>query len=390
MQLERVLQRLPDISLQLDARNEVSLKHAARLIPCGYHALPLLELFAQPLSVAEALEQLKPRFKGTQDWLLALRTIQHLATEGILIEPGFQASNTSFDQASLHIEMLQDEGRTSAFLQAIRQTVKPGQVVVEIGTGTGVLSVAAAQAGAAKVYAIEAGRVQALASSVFKRNQVDDRVQLLSGWSTSLELPESADVLVAEILGHDALGEGVVDTFHDAIRRFLKPSGMVIPAKIEIFGELVRIPTTTSARYRFEAEILAQWQRAYGVDFSSLAEGQQSISFGVDASDTLDWLRLSPPVLLGRAEFYPKLVELRCPESLDFPVAAKGEANGLLIWFRAHLSPSVTLSTRPQDVSPSGHWRNVVRLFASSKNLEPGQIQSLDCRRGYLASEWVH
>lgn len=389
MNLERVLQRLPDISLSLDARNEVSIRRGTQSIVGGYQALPLLEIFTQPTAVSDALERLKPSLTGMQDWLLALRTIQHLYAEGVLTEPGVRASYSGFDHASLHIEMLQDKVRTSAFIDAIRNTVKPGHIVAEIGTGTGVLSVAAAQVGAMKVYAIEAGRIQGQAQTVFERNGVQDRVQLLSGWSTELKLPEMADVLVAEILGHDAFGEDVFQVFHDAINRFLKPSGVVIPACVEVYGELIYVPTSVSSKHRFESEAVLDWQRSYGIDFSSLLKDQPGISFKVDISNTVQWQRLSSPALLARVVFYPKLEQVECPQILTIPVCASGEANGLLIWFKIILDPTVSISTRPQDAVETCHWRNVVRLFATAKTVEQGQSVTLDCLDGYLAAEWA-
>lgn len=388
MNLDRVLQRLPDVSLRLDARNEVLIRFAGRELQSGAHALALLELFAQPLSISQALDVLRPRLQGTQDWLIALRTIQQLADAGVLTEPGSQPSDTAFDHASLHIEMLNDQGRTEAFIQAIQSVVQPGHKVVEIGTGSGVLATVAAKAGAAKVYAIEAGCIRQHAAAIFESNQVADRVELLAGWSTQLTIPEPVDVLVAEILGHDAAGEDMVNIFHDAMRRFLKPGGIVIPQAIEVWAELVEIPRETSSRHRFEPEVLAAWGQAYGVDFSALAAGQKSIAFSVKGPDTTCWSRCSEPFLVSQHQFFPVLTAASLPDPLTVSVRDSGKCNGLLFHFKAHLAPGITISTRAQDMGASCHWRNVARLFSRTVDVQAGQQVLLDCRMGYLAAEW--
>ena len=105
----------------------------------------------------------------------------------------------------MHIAMLNDRRRTASFLAAIRRVVRPGDVVVDVGTGTGVLAIAAAQAGAARVYAVEATGIGKLAEANFRANGLQDRITLVPGWSMQVTLPERADVLVSEVIGKTPL-----------------------------------------------------------------------------------------------------------------------------------------------------------------------------------------
>src|SRR5688572_5656058 len=114
------------------------------------------------------------------------------------------------DTVQLHASMLSDRDRTSSFIDAIKAAVEPGDVVVDIGTGTGVLAIAAAQAGARHVYAIEAGPISKLAREIVQRNDLADRITVIRGWSNETRLPEKCDVLVSEIIGHEPLAEGVL------------------------------------------------------------------------------------------------------------------------------------------------------------------------------------
>jgi predicted RNA methylase len=84
----------------------------------------------------------------------------------------------------LHVALLNDRRRTGA--ETITQVVKPGDVVVDLASGTGILALAAARAGAAHVYAIESTAVGRVAQALFEANGFGDRITLLSGWSTRL------------------------------------------------------------------------------------------------------------------------------------------------------------------------------------------------------------
>jgi predicted RNA methylase len=79
-----------------------------------------------------------------------------------------------------HACMLQDERRTGDYLAALAEAVRPGDVVLDIGTGSGVLAIAAARAGARRVYAVEASDIAEVAEQVFAANGVQDRVTLIA------------------------------------------------------------------------------------------------------------------------------------------------------------------------------------------------------------------
>ena len=94
------------------------------------------------------------------------------------------------DALALHGQLLDHRSRTQAYLKVVRDVVRPGSVVVDLGTGSGVLGVAAARAGAARVYAIEATAMAGVAQQVAAANGVADRVTVLRGWSQQILLPE--------------------------------------------------------------------------------------------------------------------------------------------------------------------------------------------------------
>jgi precorrin-6B methylase 2 len=344
--------------------------------------LRLLEVFALPKRVSEALDILKPSFAGTQDWLLALRTIQQLKEIGVLVGEGDGESAAPFDQASVHIAMLDDQGRTRAFIEALNLTVKAGDTVVDIGTGSGVLAAAAARAGAKTVYAIEAGAIRRTAQGLFQQNGLADRVKLIAGWSTQAELPEPVDVIVGELLGNDPFGEDVVEIFRDAVRRMLKPGGKVVPEQVESWGVLMQLPPEVASKHRFETTALKRWQEAYGFDFSPLMAEHPASVFTVSPQTAGAWKFLSAPFSVSRADLLSG-EEVGCAEQIEVTASADGLVNGVLFFFTARLCEGIQITTDPQAAGSDCHWRNVVRLFAAEQKVCKGDPVGLDCKGGY-------
>lgn len=136
-----------------------------------------------------------------------------------------------------HARMLFDWRRTAPLLRAIAQTVRPGDVVVDIGCGLGFLSLAAVRAGAAKVYAIDVEE----AAIDFARWQAatlgwEKKIIFFNDHSANVDLPERADLLIQETIGPLAFDENFLPTLQDAKRRFLKPGAIIIPEAVALAG----------------------------------------------------------------------------------------------------------------------------------------------------------
>ena len=136
--------------------------------------LSVLELFARPTTHQKGMEKLGERISGERDWIRITATISRLWQDGILVDSDERTGGGQrlggFDSPIVHARMLNDRERTDCFIRAISQNIKAGDVVVDIGTGTGVLAMAAARAGAEHVYAIEAGEMAGLAEKLIAEN----------------------------------------------------------------------------------------------------------------------------------------------------------------------------------------------------------------------------
>ena len=258
---ETRLQLAPGVRTRFDAAGHVLLDApngtVVDLGPRGYAAL---SLFAEPLALGEAIERLEREAPAT-DFAPTMSVVNMLIEEGALVRPDGTAPASGWADPVEHARMLHDDRRTRDYLAALAEAVRPGDVVLDIGTGSGVLAVAAARAGARRVYAVEGSDIAEVAERVFAANGVDGRRHARSRLVAAVELPEPADVLVAEIIGNEPLEEEILETTLDARRRLLKPDARLIPHTLTLLARPVLLP---------EAEAR---QRAIGRDRGRALEG---------------------------------------------------------------------------------------------------------------------
>jgi protein arginine N-methyltransferase 1 len=279
----------------------------------------------------------------------------------------------SQDVMQLHIDMLNDRTRTSSFIQAINEVVRPDDIVLDIGTGTGVLAIAAARAGARHVYAVEAGQIGKLARALIENNGFRDRITLIRGWSTRIDLPERADVLISEVIGHEPLAEDVLETTADAVLRLVKPGARLVPGRLRIFCLPVQIPTAEIKKLVFTPKALQDWRDWYGIDFDALREANPNTLFRflINPYRLRSWKPLGQPLLLEDIDF--RACDIPQVETTGTGRAtAVGQLNGLIFYFELALSRSVSLSTHPSLVKKDHHWSSPVWVLTDPLALRRG------------------
>ncbi len=373
------LQRAPDLEIELTAVTEIELIVNGECVRGHPLTLAVLDTFSTRKTVEQGLEELRPRLKGARAWLELTQHVTELYRAGVLQGPDQQTPILNshsgwFGAAPVHIRMLNDRARTATFQQAIRETVTPEDVVVDIGTGTGVLAVTAALAGAKHVYAIESSTMGRLAQQAFAVNGLSDRITLVPGRSEQIDLPEKADILVSEIIGNDPLDEEILETTDDAVKRLLKPNARLIPESLSIYGLPVCGPADWLQAHIFTRASAAQWQAWYEMDFSVLAEAshQQNHSVLTNTYDTRDWLRLSEPVLL--AELDLKSVEHKQIEmSAQVTAINTGVLNSVIVFFETKLSKSVQLSIHPSKATAGNSWASKIWIAGDPVTLAAGE-----------------
>jgi predicted RNA methylase len=246
----------------------------------------------------------------------------------------------SSDLLQFHAFCVTDTGtRLDQYARAIAQVVRPGDVVVDLGAGTGILSFLACAAGAQRVYAIEASEAIAYGEALAAPAGWADRVRFINEPSSQVTLPERADVIVADI--HDTFGlqAGGLGAFIDVRERMLKPGGRLIPSSVDLFAA----PIEAHDIYRRSVDM---WrQRIHGIDLSPL----RRLAVNQKHPGRFDTRQLiAPPAVLSTVV----LAAIDAPHvggSARTTAARSGTVHGICGSFATTLSEGVTIGNLPGD-----------------------------------------
>jgi type I protein arginine methyltransferase len=244
----------------------------------------------------------------------------------------------SFGDPVVQERMLVDRVRCDAFRKAIRRTVKPGDVVVDLGAGTGLLSFFAVQAGARQVYAIELSGIAEMTAGLIAANGMQDRITLIRGNSKKVRLPERCDVLVSETLSSFCFDtENAVEYIADGRERFLKPGARIIP---EICDTLL-MPFSSE-----EVGVGRIPARFYDIEFDLFRRKRFALPVLIRASGK-KMVEIAQPAACHHVDFY-KETKTPGPTVVAFKDCVEGRIDGFLGWFECQLCPGVSISNSPR------------------------------------------
>lgn len=248
------------------------------------------------------------------------------------------------DDAATHAVMLLDHRRVDLYARAIAAVVQPGDVVADIGAGSGLLAALAARAGARRVFAIERGPVAHLARKILQENGLDGVVEVLRGDAREVTLPEPPTVLLSETLGNFGIDEGTLALFALLARRS-DPQVRIIPRRVEPILALLEDTSLTT-----ELDALHDLQ---GLDLralrASLVHRVMPCRLGADAL-------ASTPTPVG--SFRPGLDLAPGTLKVSIKTSRRACINGLGGWFRAELADGIELDTGP--LTPPTHWGHLL------------------------------
>ena len=248
-----------------------------------------------------------------------------------------------------YYQMLSDRVRMDAFRKAIFKTVKAGDIVVDMGAGTGLLGIWALQAGAKKVYAIEKTDAINLAKDIAKANNYLDEIEFINKNSMDVELPERANVLISETLGSFGIDENTIRFTNDARQRFLVDDGILIPQSVEMFVSPVE-DTKTYNKIDF-------WRHIPNINFSPAFElfSKKIMIESVDRKGLL-----ARPTSLGKVDFTQNAKENFAAREY-IKIEKAGVIHGVAGWFNCKLCEGIEINTSPK--SAITHWKQAFFPF---------------------------
>lgn len=258
-----------------------------------------------------------------------------------------------------HRLYLSDTARLGAFRRAIAETIRPDDVVLDLGTGTGILGMMACRAGAARVYAVDSGAMAGLAREIVSANGLEGRMTVLRVHSTQTSLPEPVTVILTDQIGNFGFNAGLFEYMADARERFLAPNGRTIPMWVELW--------TAPVEHDLIRQQVAFWtKQPEHFNYEPAAAIARSTGYPIE---------MTPDQLLGPASATIRVA----PPAAITPVSGTSAAvvtragmlDGVAGWFRAGLSPSVVMTNAPGEADRINR-RPVVFPLSSPRPVAPG------------------
>jgi SAM-dependent methyltransferase len=278
--------------------------------------------------------------------------------------------------------MIADKVRMGAFVRALREAVKPGTVVVDIGTGTGIFALLACRFGARRVYAIEPDDAIQVAREIAAANGFADRIEFVQAMSTDVTLPERANVIISDIGGILPWFQKHIPSIADARRRFLAPGGVMIPQRDTAWAAVVEAPELY-ARHTgpwndngFDIDmdaarriVVNTWHKGRVTNDQLLAEPQRWA--------TLDYASVQDPDVRARASWI---------------VTRPGTGHGLAAGFDRVVSEGVHLSNAPDardDIRPESIYGTIFFPWLAPVRLAAGDLVHVDLEARLIGQDYV-
>lgn len=299
---------------------------------------------------------------------------------------------SSYSDLSVHTLMLKDKPRTLAYKEFIDKNkfLFQNKVVLDVGAGSGILSLFCASAGAAMVYAVEASNIVDLCNQIVKCNKMEDKIKVIKGKIEEVALPvEKVDIIVSEWMGFYLLHESMLDSVLFARDKWLSDSGMMIPSHATLYLTPVNMSKYVTENFRF-------WENAYGYDFSPIQTISMTSTLQQPVIECIEPKQcMSDPEIVREFDLLTTKVEdlKSIQNNLTFKMTKPGLVHGFAAWFDVYfgsptvaIPPSVpgddlprvhlvTLSTSP--MVEATHWKQTIVFIPVSASVD--EEDSLSC-----------
>lgn len=292
---------------------------------------------------------------------------------------------TSYNDVEVHRLMIQDKARTTAYQKAILNNshIFKDKIVMDIGAGTGVLSLFAKKAGAKKVYAVEASPLVDVLKEIIELNDEEKVIEVIHGKAEEVELKNSAkvDIIISEWMGFYLLHESMLDSVILAREKHLAEDGLMLPSHAKILASPVQLDSWVRDQFN-------SWGEVYGFNMTPMAQRAMEIRLERGQPEIMTLEKgnlLADPVLV--AEFDMKWVQREEVISVEdkkfLSISKTGNFHGLAVWFDVTFDPMIydgeyeepfariELKTGPCD--PDTHWKQTVLVVPG--NLAQGEVE---------------
>ena len=257
-------------------------------------------------------------------------------------------------------QMLADASRMDAYTEALRRTVTPDSVVMDLGSGPGVFAMLACKFGARRVYAVEPASVISVAREAAAANGFADRIEFFEKLSTEIAVPEPASIIISDLRGVLPWFQQNIPSIIDARTRLLASGGVLIPRRDILWAAVVEAPD------QYE-ELTGPWQSKYfGLD---LTAGTRFVTNTWRKERVQPEQLFTEPVCWTTVD-YNEVESADIQAEISWRAARSGTAHGFVVWFDSELMSGVSFSNRPG--TPETIYGNGLFPFSEPVELNEG------------------
>jgi tetratricopeptide (TPR) repeat protein len=276
-----------------------------------------------------------------------------------------------------HFSMLNDTGRNDIYDQALRKIISPDSIVLDIGSGSGLLAMMAARAGAKQVISCEmVAPIAVIAREIVEQNGFSDRISIIAKKSTNLEvgtdLTEKANVLVTETFDVGLLGEEALSSIRHAIANLLTPDAIILPARATVFMQLIE------SSQLVEEDLVTS---ASGFDVSRFNWFSTTPNYLQKPVNQFSHVALSSVQEVFRFDFYHAYSQSE-EKIMEFSILADGKIQAFSFWFELWLDDELTINTSPY--LPYTCWHQAVQLLPEPLAVQRGDLIKLKAMHNCL------
>jgi len=275
----------------------------------------------------------------------------------------------SYSHFGIHEEMLKDEVRTRTYMNSIvgSKYLFKDKVVLDVGCGTGILSLFAAKAGAKLVLAVECSEIALQAQQIVKDNKFDHVVKIIKGKLEDITLPvDKVDIIISEWMGYFLLYEAMLPSIIYARDKWLAPGGMIFPDKATMFMTAIEDQDYKDDKINF-------WDNVYGFNMSCIKKMaiQEPLVDVVEPNsiiaDAVPFKQLDMMVVKGQ--------DLSFTSSFKLTFTRNDFCHALVSYWDCHFTFShkpLVLSTNPNGRYT--HWKQTVFYLEDVLAVREGDV----------------
>ncbi|EKE38197.1 hypothetical protein ENUP19_0047G0126 [Entamoeba nuttalli] len=269
----------------------------------------------------------------------------------------------SYSHPGIHDEMLKDRHRTLSYKRALVPSVVKGKIVLDVGCGTGILSMFAARNGAKHVYAVEMSSVRKQAAEIIKLNGYENVITLIQGKMEEVDIPEKVDIIVSEWMGYNLMFESMLASVIYARDKYLKDDGIILPDTASIYIAGINDEELLQEKERF-------WSNVYGFDFSCVVS-DVTVDPLVDYCDSR-YLCTTPVKIITFDLRHMSVNQMDFTVPFEFVINRDVPLSGICLYFDCTFLKKSYLTTKPDT---NTHWKQTCFYFdLPFDNAAPGDV----------------